>query len=224
MLADLRRDFPQSQVIVVDGGSVDDSAPAALRGADVLLIAEAGRARQMNLGAEAATGQWLCFLHADTRPCFDENTFAHALDADAGWGFCNVHLRGKAWALALIARAINIRSRLTRVATGDQMLFVERQLFEQVRGFAAIPLMEDVELTKRLRRHGAPLGSSLKVMSSGRRWDVQGVLRTIVRMWGLRFAYWCGVSPERLWRHYYGAAALPAVQNPEKAGSRARSS
>ncbi len=208
LLSTLRRDFPASELIVVDGGSVDQTVSQALPLADSVLLGAVGRARQMNLGAACAQGEWLCFLHADTRPLFDTSMLVDTLNEGADWGFCRVQLEGKPRALRMISWCMNQRSGLTRVATGDQLLIVRRALFEAVGGFADIPLMEDVELSKRLRRQGNPTQLALEVRSSGRRWEEQGVIATVLRMWFLRFAFFLGVSPRRLWHHYYGAQAL----------------
>ncbi|MEL7044053.1 MAG: TIGR04283 family arsenosugar biosynthesis glycosyltransferase [Pseudomonadota bacterium] len=212
-LTRLRDSFPAAQLLLVDGGSADDTVSQVLRCGVPVLLGEAGRARQMNLGAAASRGEWLLFLHADCCPEFSEleiqSLLNHGTRARAdGWTFFNVKLRGQSGLLSVIAWFMNHRSRLTRVATGDQGLLIRRTLFERLEGFALIPLMEDVELSKRLRRVAAPLDTKLRISASGRRWDEQGALRTILRMWGLRLAYWLGVSPHRLWHHYYGRRAL----------------
>jgi rSAM/selenodomain-associated transferase 2 len=219
LLQVLRAGFPGAELLVVDGGSSDGTVDAALRGGATLLLGEAGRAAQMNLGAAASRGSWLFFLHADSEPRFTQAELefflesasagaASMLDGHPCWGFFRVRLSGHVRALRLIGWFMNRRSRLTRVATGDQGLLVRRSTFEAVGGFAAIPLMEDVEICKRLRRLAPPLALPLTVGSSGRRWEEQGVVRTVARMWALRLAFWLGVPPRRLWRHYYGRAAL----------------
>jgi len=210
LLEDLKRRFPDAERLVVDGGSGDGTLPAALPHAQAVLLGPRGRAAQMNLGAAAAAGDYLCFLHADTRPDFEQAQLLAAL-GEAPWAFCRVHLLGRPRALALIAWFMNRRARLTRVATGDQLLIVRREVFRRLGGFAAIPLMEDVEICKRLRREAAPRPLQLRVFSSGRRWERDGVIPTVLRMWALRLAYWLGVSPQRLWQHYYGPRRrLPA--------------
>lgn len=209
LLQRLARDFPGAERVVVDGGSRDDSVSEALRHADLVLMSEPGRALQMNLGAAAARGDILCFLHADTWPCFDANALHAQTDSDFRWGFCRVRLRGNSGALRVIAASMNRRSRWTRVATGDQLLVVARDFFAQNGGFAEIPLMEDVEISKRLRALAPPRAFPLHVSSSGRRWEQRGVVRTVLLMWALRLAYWAGVSPQRLWRYYYGGVAVP---------------
>lgn len=211
-LAGVRSSFPDAELIVVDGGSTDSSVACAMPLADLVLVSSPGRATQMNLGAACARGDWLAFLHADAQPEFNQEDLLVALSTNLTWGFCRVALRGETPGLAMVSAFMNQRSRLTCVATGDQLLVLRRGLFEDIDGFAAIPLMEDVEICKRLRDRSPGGCLPLTISASGRRWDEQGLWRTIARMWVLRFAYWLGVSPERLWRHYYGAHAL-AISN-----------
>jgi len=203
-LDELRRRFPAAEIIVVDGGSEDGTVPAALRRCDQVLIGSPGRAAQMNLGADVAAGDYLCFLHADTRPLFDAAVFDAVLAQGPAWGFCRVRLTGRGPRFRVIEWFMNRRSQATAVATGDQMLFVERGLFARSGGFDNIPLMEDVACCKRLRRVAAPVVVAEGVLTSSRRWEEGGALRTVLRMWCLRLAYFIGVSPDRLWRHYYG--------------------
>ncbi|GHD11547.1 glycosyl transferase [Halioglobus japonicus] len=203
-LADLRERFPSDELIVVDGGSDDDTAALASPLCDQLVQSARGRALQMNAGAAAAHGEYLLFLHADTRPGVDAQSLQHYLVQRPGWGFCRVRLSGEEWWARVISRFMNTRSRVTRVATGDQMLFLKRELFHETGGFDSIPLMEDVAYSKRLRRLAAPCVIHEPVTTSSRRWREQGVLRTVVQMWCLRLAYALGVSPQRLHHHYYG--------------------
>lgn len=204
LLALLQRDFPGAQRIVVDGGSADGTVVAAMPGATQLLLGEAGRAAQMNLGARAASGDYLLFLHADSCPCFAAAELERALGEAPGWGFFSLRLDGHQAVFRLLERAISWRSRYSGIGTGDQMLFLRRDLFLDCGGFAPIPLMEDVELCTRLRRSAAPLVPELAVETSSRRWEQRGVLRTVLQMWGLRLAYALGVAPQRLWQIYYG--------------------
>ena len=204
MLQALARDYPGAERIVVDGGSSDATVAEVLASGAVLLRGEPGRARQMNIGAEAASGDYIFFVHADTRPPASPHSLTSALDSIPQWGFARIRLSGDGVALRVIEWCINLRSRLTRVATGDQMLFVRADLFARLGGFAAIPLMEDVELSKRLRRTAAPAIIADPVQTSSRRWREHGIVRTVLQMWALRLAYFCGVHPDRLWRHYYG--------------------
>ncbi len=206
----LALDYPEAECLVVDGGSTDDTVQRVDDVVDALEISarvlhsEPGRARQMNAGAQAATGNYLVFFHADTRPPGSPRSLLTVLQAGPAWGFAAVKLTGDGWMLRIIERFMSWRSRLTRVATGDQMLFVRADLFDRLGGFADIPLMEDVELSKRLRRESAPSIITDPVETSSRRWRERGVLRTVLTMWSLRLAYFCGVHPRRLWRYYYG--------------------
>lgn len=199
-LSSLRR--PGLDIIVVDGGSDDDTAALATPLADAVLLSPPGRASQMNTGAAASSSDWLFFLHIDTR--FPDNilTIIDSLSSASHWGFFRVRLSGSRPVFKIIAAMMNWRSQLTSVATGDQLIFVRRELFMRQRGYADIPLMEDVELCKRLRRIAKPLCIAARVTTSSRRWQQRGVLRTIALMWWMRLAYWLGVAPQRLARWY----------------------
>ena len=203
LLRYLRRHFPGSELIVVDGGSGDQTVARAMPLCDQLLLGEAGRAAQMNLGASGARADYLCFLHADTLPTVSPRRFGEYLADEPDWGFCRVSLSGRRRIFRLIAWFMNQRSALTRVATGDQMLFVRRRLFVFTGGFDRIPLMEDVAYSKRLRRLGEPVVVREPVQTSSRRWEERGVVATVLLMWGLRLAYFAGVSPQRLGRLYH---------------------
>ena len=204
LLATLARRFPLAQRLVVDGGSDDDTVAHVLAGGSQLLIGEQGRARQMNLGGRAATGRYLFFLHADNQPPEQLQEIETVLAADPEWGFAPVRLSGTGRLLRWVEWSMNLRSRMTRVATGDQMLFVRADVFESLSGYADIPLMEDVEICKRLRRRSPPAILPSAVVTSSRRWESRGVIATVLQMWALRLAYVCGVSPQALWRFYYG--------------------
>jgi len=204
LLRHLRRQFPDSELIVVDGGSVDRTVAEALPLCTRLLIGEPGRAAQMNLGARTAAADYLFFLHADSLPGISADGLQAYLAGEPAWGFCRVRLSSGRRIFRLIEWCMNARSRLTRVATGDQLLFLRRALFDASGGFDPIPLMEDVAYCKRLRRQVRPLVIREPVLSSSRRWEQRGVVRTVVSMWGLRLAYFIGVSPDRLWHYYYG--------------------
>ncbi len=204
LLAQLARDFPSAQRIVVDGGSRDGTVAAAMSGCTQLLLGEPGRSAQMNLGGRVASGDYLLFLHADSRPRFTAAELERELSAAPVWGFFPLRLDGGRAVFRLIERAITLRSRASGIGTGDQLLFLQRDLFHDCGGFAAIPLMEDVELCRRLRRQCRPRVPELAVETSSRRWEERGVLRTVFQMWGLRLAYALGVAPARLWRIYYG--------------------
>jgi rSAM/selenodomain-associated transferase 2 len=187
------------EVIVVDGGSSDDTIALAASRADLVLLAPRGRARQMNAGAVRARGEVLLFLHADSSlPERAEDLILEALAARGSWGRFDVAIRGEGPLFKLIACFMNLRSRCTGIATGDQALFVTRQLFEQVGGFPDLPLMEDVALTTKLKRRCRPRCLRQRVSTSGRRWQRHGVVRTIVLMWQLRLAYWLGADPHKL--------------------------
>jgi rSAM/selenodomain-associated transferase 2 len=191
------------QIILADGGSADASCDIARPLCDALVAAPRGRAAQMNAGSRLATGDVLLFLHADTRlPADAPALIGSAIGAGAAWGRFDVRVEGRSAWLPLVSRMINWRSRLTGVATGDQAIFVRRGLFEKLGGFADLPLMEDVELTKRLRRTGQPACLRGPALTSGRRWDRHGAVRTIWLMWRLRAEYYFGADPRRLARKY----------------------
>jgi rSAM/selenodomain-associated transferase 2 len=187
------------ELIVVDGGSADGSVAAASGLADQVISAPRGRARQMNAGAAVASARTLLFLHADTRlPPDAPSLIAKALQSRE-WGRFDIRIDGHSALLPIIAALMNWRSRLTGIATGDQAIFVRRSAFAAVAGFPDQPLMEDIEICRRLRHViGAPACLRQHVLTSGRRWDQHGAWRTIVLMWRLRFQYWRGVSAEHL--------------------------
>ena len=191
------------ELIVVDGGSRDGTAARCEGVADRVLVSPRSRARQQNAGAAAARGDALLFLHADTTlPADAPALVARALARDY-WGRFDVRIEGRSRWLPMVATLMNIRSRVTGIATGDQAIFVRRDVFEAVHGFPDQPLMEDIEISKRLRRHaGAPSCLRAKVTTSGRRWDERGAWHTIVLMWRLRWLYWRGVSAEHLAEAY----------------------
>jgi len=191
-------------VIVVDGGSRDASASEAGKYADRLVQARRGRASQMNAGARQADADILLFLHADSR--LDSGAIdmmLHRLQAGARWGWFRVRLSGRAPLLRVIEFFMNLRSRLTGIATGDQCLFVVRDLFFAAGGYPDIVLMEDVALCKTLRRLARPVCIPATVTTSSRRWETDGILTTVLKMWWLRLMYFAGVSPRRLNRMYY---------------------
>ena len=191
------------ELIVVDGGSTDDSLEIARPLCDRMLKAPAGRAKQMNEGARHASSEWLLFLHADTR--LEEEAFEALLEAlsdEPDWGWFDVRIEGKHPLLRLTAAMMNARAGLTKVATGDQGLFIKKVLFDAVEGFPDMPLMEDVALSKVLRDIAKSTVVRTPLATAGRRWDQGGWFRTVLRMWGLRFAYWAGVGPDRLADYY----------------------
>lgn len=191
------------ELIVVDGGSRDDTAAKAAAWADRVLVSERGRARQMNAGAAAAAGTILLFLHADTRlPAGAPQAVLQAVSGGAAWGRFDVTIEGRSAWLPVVARLMNWRSRWTGIATGDQAVFVRRADFDAAGGFPDQPLMEDIELSRRLRARGAPACLRLRATTSGRRWDQRGAWRTILLMWRLRLLYALGTPAERLARAY----------------------
>lgn len=192
------------EVIMVDGGSTDATVERARPLADRIITSPPGRATQQNAGAAVATGDVLWFLHADTlAPADAIDTLCDALaDGRRCWGRFDVRLSGNRWPFRVIERAMNLRSCLTRIATGDQGIFVTRPAFEAVGGFAEIPLMEDVALSKRLRRHGAPACLKTRLVTSSRRWEQHGIARTVLLMWRLRLAYALGATPAALAERY----------------------
>jgi rSAM/selenodomain-associated transferase 2 len=204
-LADLRA--RGVQVIVVDGGSRDATVAHAQQRADAVLAAPRGRASQMNAGAGAASGDVLLFLHADTRlPQASDRMVIDGLRRSGRvWGRFDVTIAGRSPILVVVAALMNLRSRLTGIATGDQAIFVTRDAFLSAGGFAAIALMEDIAMSKYLKRLSRPLCLRARVVTSGRRWEAHGVFRTVVLMWRLRLAYFFGADPAKLARHYgYG--------------------
>jgi rSAM/selenodomain-associated transferase 2 len=191
------------EVIVVDGGSSDSSAERARVLADRVIAALRGRSLQMNAGAAAAQGDVLLFLHADTQ--LPENADGLVLDglarSGSAWGRFDVRFDGGGL-LRVVAAMMNLRSRATNIATGDQAMFMTRAAFDKVGGFPPIALMEDVALSARLKRAGKPLALRARVTTSARRWRAQGTLRTILLMWRLRVAYFFGSDPNGLAKAY----------------------
>jgi rSAM/selenodomain-associated transferase 2 len=193
-----------TEVIVVDGGSRDATIQRARLRADRVISAPRGRALQMNAGAAQASGDVLLFLHADTRlPRAAEHVILYGLERSGrAWGRFDIKIEGRSPLLFLVAQLMNLRSRLTGIATGDQAMFVRRDAFEAVGRFAEIPLMEDIAISKRLKRVSRPLCVRERVVTSGRRWEEHGVLATVVQMWRLRLAYFFGADPRELARQY----------------------
>jgi len=192
------------RVLVADGQSADATAALAGPLADRVLVAARGRARQMNAGAAAADAGALLFLHADTRlPAGAAAAIADALASQGhAWGRFDVEIAGRSRWLPIVALLMNIRSRLTGVATGDQAMFMTRAAFDAVGGFPDWPLMEDIGMSRALKRLSRPAALRLRVVTAGRRWDRDGALRTIGRMWWLRLRFFLGAKPERLAASY----------------------
>ena len=193
-----------AEVIVVDGGSTDATPALAAPLADRVMTAPRGRARQMNAGAAQAKGEALLFLHADTT--LPDDADRHILDSlhqgKCVWGHFDVRISGRARTLRMVAALMNLRSRLTGIATGDQALFMTRAAFESLGGFPDQPLMEDIELSRRLLTLSRPACLPGPAITSGRRWETRGVWRTIFLMWRLRWLYARGVAPARLAERY----------------------
>lgn len=195
-----------NEVIVVHAGDAvtvkglgEMSVPRGAR----LLQAPPGRARQMNCGATAATSDIVLFLHADTElPQGALDEVRHAVAGGALWGFFAVRIAGRHRLLRVVERMMNLRSRVSGIATGDQAIFVRRDAFRLLGGYAPIELMEDIDLCARLKWLGRPTRLASPVVTSARRWEARGVLRTIVLMWCLRAMFALGVSPQRLARWY----------------------
>lgn len=191
------------EVILVDGGSQDRTAEGAEPFVDRIYYSTAGRARQMNLGARHSSGEILLFLHADTHvPDGVDRLITDAMGSRAGWGRFDVTLSGSHPMLRIVEAGMNLRSRLTGIATGDQGLFVTRDWFYSSGGFPEQPLMEDIALSRSLKRIAPPVCLENRLITSSRRWERNGVLLTVIKMWYLRAAYYFGVSAEKLVKQY----------------------
>lgn len=209
-----------TEVIVVDGGSDDDTVALARPLCDRMVDSGRGRALQMNRGAAEASGEVLLFLHADTvLPERADQALGGFLSSDRAWGRFDVRLSGRRPLFRVIALMMNQRSRLTGIATGDQGIFVRRSLFEALGGFRELPLMEDVELCRRLRRVSRPFCIRTPVVTDSRRWEQLGSWRTIMLMWRLRWRYWRGADPTELARAYRADVRRPAATTTDKGAS-----
>jgi rSAM/selenodomain-associated transferase 2 len=198
-----------AELIVVDGGSSDGTCEQALGRVDRLLRTAPGRALQMNAGAAVAQGEYLWFVHADTRVSAEAlHSLLKVLDERPLWGRFDVRLSGPGPALSVIGGMISLRSRLTGIASGDQGIFVARERFEALGGYAPIPLMEDLHLCRRLKALARPRCLRPALLTSSRRWEQHGIWRTVLLMWALRLAYYCGASPEKLARQYRRGSLL----------------
>jgi rSAM/selenodomain-associated transferase 2 len=206
LVPDLQARFGEAETILVDGGSEDGTGQAVARFPRVrFLVGPRGRARQMNLGARLAQGSVLLFLHADTRlPDGALEALSATLDDPRViGGRFDVSFDSSRPVFRMITFFMNLRSRLSGISTGDQAIFVRRPAFEAMGGYPDIPLMEDIELCRRLKRRGRLAALRLRVTTSARKWEREGALRTIALMWALRFLYMVGVSPTRLHGWYY---------------------
>jgi rSAM/selenodomain-associated transferase 2 len=205
LLADLQAIRREGhEVLLVDGGSRDATVTLATPAVDRVIHSAPGRAVQQNNGARAARGEILWFLHADSRIATEAVTaILHGCGADRPWGRFDVRLSGRGWPLRIIERMMNLRSRLSGIATGDQGLFVRREVFHELGGFPPIALMEDVALSRRLRRLARPCCiRTPRLLTSSRRWEERGILRTVWLMWRLRLAFALGASPDTLAARY----------------------
>ena len=202
------------ELLLVDGGSRDGSPQLAVGLVDRLLRSAPGRARQMNAGASLASGEILWFLHLDSQiPAGATRLILAGLaQSGRGWGRFDIRLSGDRPSLRLVAAMMNLRSRLSGIATGDQGIFVRRDWFKSLGGYAEMPLMEDVEFSRRCKRRGPPLCIPTPLVTSSRRWERDGVWRTIALMWRLRLAYFLGADPAQLARRYRPCAS-PAPES-----------
>jgi rSAM/selenodomain-associated transferase 2 len=193
-----------SEAVVVDGGSTDRTRELVAAKKVRLLESRRGRALQMNAGARAASGDVLLFLHADTRlPSSAMVEVRAALsDPKCVGGRFDVELEGEHWMLKRVAAMISLRSRLSRVATGDQAIFVRKKIFEEIGGFPDLPIMEDIAFSRAMKKRGRVACLRSRVITSGRRWEKDGVWRTVFKMWALKLLYLAGVSPRSLRRFY----------------------
>jgi rSAM/selenodomain-associated transferase 2 len=200
----LRLGAPESEIVVVDGGSTDRSRELAIPLADRVIEAPRGRARQMNTGASVSSGDVLAFVHADTivPSTFAADIFAALSVPEIVGGRFDVLLDSDAIALRTIAAMISLRSRLSRTGTGDQAIFVRRSIFERLGGFPDLDLCEDLDFTRRMKRAGRFACLRSCVTTSSRRWTHDGIFATVIRMWTIRVLYLCGVSPAYLKKMY----------------------
>jgi rSAM/selenodomain-associated transferase 2 len=198
-----------AEIIVADGYSRDGTARLAKPFADRVITVRHGRGAAMNAGATLGSGDALLFLHADTTLPDNADRLIDAALARRAWGRFDLRIAGSHPLLTVIARMINWRSRLTGIATGDQAIFVTRHAFEAGGGFPDLPLMEDIAISRRLKRRCRPYCIATPAVTSGRRWERHGVLRTILLMWRLRLSYYLGVEPALL-AELYDAPRSPA--------------
>lgn len=199
-----------AEIIVVDGQSSDGTPMHAAGLVDHLIVSEPGRGIQLKKGADRASGEYLLFLHADTQlPPEGIESIVRVLSAGRYWGRFDVRLSGRHPLLRMIEKAMNLRSCVTGIATGDQAMFMTREAYEQAGRYAEIPLMEDVDLSRRLCRIERPVCLRSPVLTSSRRWEQYGILRTVLLMWRLRLAFFFGADPAQL-SELYRRSAGPA--------------
>lgn len=188
------------EVIISDGGSTDDTIEIAKQFPCRVVSGKKGRAAQMNSASRKAKGKQLLFLHADSE--LPEQWFSE-VSSSGDWGFFPVKLDGRHWLLRIIESAMNFRSRYSQVATGDQGLFFQKSFYDELQGYPEILIMEDIAISKLSRRRSRPFIASKPMITSSRRWEKNGIIKTVLLMWGIRFAYWVGINPDRLHRYYY---------------------
>lgn len=193
-------DLFQTEIFISDGGSNDTGLNIAANFPCVVIKGNSGRAMQMNRAASQANGEWLLFLHADSQL---PGNWQKSVLQSRQWGFFPVKLSGKHRLLRIIERAMCLRSSITRVATGDQAIYFRRDFFNKINGFEEIPIMEDIAICKKARRISNPDVAREAIITSSRRWEQNGIIKTVLLMWCLRLAYWFGTRPERLHRIYY---------------------
>ena len=191
------------EIVVVDGGSTDGTIQYGQKFADLMITAQLGRAIQLNAGAEVAQGKNLWFLHADS--ILDFNIFSQYIDAisSSAWGRFDVQINNPNFVYLIISSLINFRSRFSKIATGDQGIFITKELFYKVGKFPHLDLMEDIALSAKLKKYSSPFCSKLKIKTSARKWQKEGVIKTILLMWRLRLLYFFGVNTKTLARLYY---------------------
>jgi len=215
------------EIILVDGGSDDNTVNLAQIYVDQTLVSHAGRAKQMNLGARHAKNTILLFLHSDTfLPPSADIIIVNSLSGHECWGRFNIKLSGHSFIFRIIEYMINLRSKYTKVATGDQAIFINKNIFNKIKGYPNIKLMEDIALSKKLRKRYLCACLTEKVITSSRRWEKQGIYRTIILMWSLRFLYYIGVKPSFLYKLYYRknntTCCLVFTKNPEPGKTKTR--
>lgn len=191
------------EIILVDGGSKDNTIEIGEELVDKIFISKPGRANQMNLGALNATGDVILFLHADTKLPEDvDSIIVDIANKGLVWGYFRLHLTGDRFIYRVIEYFINFRSKCSGIATGDQGLFITKDLFKLIEGYPDIPLMEDIAICRLLKSYSKPVQLKNYLVSSSRRWEEKGVFKTIVLMWKLRLQYWLGVAPDKLAKMY----------------------
>ncbi len=191
------------EVIVVDGGSHDNTISLATPLCDRVIQSKKSRAIQMNSGAAVATGHCFLFLHADTSlPSGTSDLFMKIKNIENRWGRFDIKLSGDHFLFRIIEQCMNIRSRLTSIATGDQVIFVGKELFTEINGFPIVALMEDIAVSRLLLKRSKPICFKEKVLSSSRRWEQNGIIKTILKMWVLRVLYFFNFDTNRLAKLY----------------------